>query len=397
MKILYLDCFSGISGDMWISSLLDLGLSLADLSQYLDQLGLQAELQQERCSISGITASRFLVKAPPHPPLRHLHDIQEILTRLKDATICHQANIVFSTLAEAEAKVHGTSVDAVHFHEIGAVDTIVDVVGVLFGLQQLKIEAVYASPIPWSRGFITIDHGIVPLPAPATAELLRGIPCYGVEADIELVTPTGAALLKTLVKQYGNLPACSPLAIGYGAGSLQRPDQKPNMLRAVLAEESSSIPSCEPITVLECEIDDMNPEMFSHIFETLGTDPQVKDFFVTSVQMKKNRPGFLLTLLCEPVNSRAWADWLLINTTSLGVRICEQQRLILPRSEVTISSPWGPIRAKKAVLPDGSFRCKPEYEDCVRIAKQFNIPLSQVYSELSRDGVVDNYILTKEG
>ena len=135
---------------------------------------------------------------------------------------------------------------------------------------------------------------------------MRGIPCYGVEAGIELVTPTGAALLKTLVNQYGDLPACSPLAIGYGAGSLQRHDQKPNMLRAILAEDLSSTASREPITVLECEIDDMNPEMFSHIFETLNTDPQVKDFFVTSVQMKKNRPGFLLTLLCEPVNGRAW-------------------------------------------------------------------------------------------
>lgn len=383
MKLLYLDCFSGISGDMWLSSLLDLGLSLADLSAYLDQLGLQAELQQERCSISGISASRFLVKAPQHPPLRHLHDIEEILTRLNDATICRRANQVFSTLAEAEAKVHGINVDAVHFHEIGAVDTIVDVVGVLFGLQQLEIEAVYASPIPWSKGFITIDHGVLPLPAPATAELLCGIPCYGVEAGIELVTPTGAALLKTLVKQYGDLPTCSPLAIGYGAGSLQRHDQKPNMVRAILAEDSSSVASLEPITVLECEVDDMNPEIFSHVFETLNTDPQVKDFFVTSVQMKKNRPGFLLTLLCEPVNGRAWADWLLINTTSLGVRVSEQQRLVLPRSEITISSPWGPVRAKQTVLPDGSHRCKPEYEDCVRITKQFHIPLPQVYGELT--------------
>ena len=275
MKLLYLDCFSGISGDMWISSLLDLGLSLADLSEYLDQLGLQAELQQERCSISGISASRFLVKAPQHPPLRHLHDIEEILTRLNDATICRRANQVLSTLAEAEAKVHGINVDAIHFHEIGAVDTIVDVVGVLFGLQQLEIEAVYASPIPWSKGFITIDHGVLPLPAPATAELLCGIPCYGVEAGIELVTPTGAALLKTLVKQYGDLPTCSPLAIGYGAGSLQRHDQKPNMVRAILAEDSSSVASLEPITVLECEVDDMNPEIFSHVFETLNTEHQI--------------------------------------------------------------------------------------------------------------------------
>lgn len=382
MKFLYLDCFSGISGDMWISSLLDLGLSLPDLSQYIDQLGLQAELQQEACSISGISARRFLVKASPHPPLRHLHDIQDILTRLPDDTLRNQANTIFLTLAEAEARVHGVSVDAVHFHEIGAVDTIVDVVGVLFGLQQLGIAAVYASPIPWSKGFITIDHGVVPLPAPATAELLRGIPCYGVEAGIELVTPTGAALLKTLVKKYGDLPACSPLAIGYGAGSLQRRDQKPNMLRAILAEDSSSVASLEPITVLECEVDDMNPEIFSHVFASLSANEQVKDFFVTSVQMKKNRPGFLLTLLCEPVNCRALADWLLLNTTSLGVRVSEQQRLVLPRSEITISSPWGPVRAKQAVLPDGSHRCKPEYEDCVRIAEQFQLPLGQVYNKL---------------
>lgn len=386
MKLLYMDCFSGISGDMWISSLLDLGLSVHDLSQYIDQLGLQVELRQEHCSISGISACRFQVEVLHNPPLRHLHDIQELLARLPDESLHSQANTVFLTLAQAEAQVHGVSVDTIHFHEIGAVDTIVDVVGVLYGLQQLKIDAVYASPVPWSKGFISIDHGIVPLPAPATAELLCGIPCYGVEAGIELVTPTGAALLKTLVKQFGNFPACSPLAIGYGAGSLKRHDHKPNMVRAVLAEDSSSISSLEPITVLECEIDDMNPEIFSHIFETLHADPQVKDFFITNVQMKKNRPGFLLNLLCDSVNSRAWADWLLLNTTSLGVRIYEQQRLILPRLEETISSPWGPIRCKKALLPDGSYRCKPEYEDCVRIAEQHNLPLSQVYYKLTQLG-----------
>jgi len=386
MKLLYMDCFSGISGDMWISSLLDLGLSLDELSSYIKMLGLQVELQQERCAVSGISACRFLVKTMHNPPLRHLHDIQEILARLPDESLRSQANTVFLTLAQAEARVHGVSVDTIHFHEIGAVDTIVDVVGVLHGLQQLKIEAVYSSPIPWSKGFISIDHGIVPLPAPATAELLRGIPCYGVEAGIELVTPTGAALLKTLVKQFGNFPACFPLAIGYGAGSLKRHDHKPNMVRAVLAEDSSSTSSLEPITVLECEIDDMNPEIFTHIFANLHANEQVKDFFVTSVQMKKNRPGFLLTLLCEPANTRAWADWLLLNTSSLGVRIYEQQRLILPRSEITISSPWGPVRGKKALLPDGSYRCKPEYEDCVRIAEQHNLPLSQVYSKLTQLG-----------
>lgn len=386
MKLLYLDCFSGISGDMWISSLLDLGLSLDELSSYISPLGLQVELQQESCTISGISACRFRIESSPHPPLRHLPEIQEILARLPDEPLRHKANTIFTTLAQTEARVHGVSPQDIHFHEIGAVDTIIDVVGVLYGLQQLKVEAVYASPIPWPRGFISIDHGTVPLPAPATAELLCGIPCYGVEAGIELVTPTGAVLLKTLVKQFGDFPACSPLAIGYGAGSWQRHDNKPNMVRAILAEDNTSTSSLEPITVLECEIDDMNPEIFTHLFNSLQTNKQVKDFFVTQVQMKKNRPGFLLTLLCDPVNSRTLADWLLLNTTSLGVRIYEQQRLILPRWEETLASPWGPIRCKKALLPDGSHRCKPEYEDCVQIAQQHNLPLSQVYYQLTQLG-----------
>lgn len=384
MKILYMDCFSGISGDMWISSFLDLGLSLQDLSEYISCLGLKAELQQERCHVSGITASRFQVQTPGNPPLRHLPDIQRLLDLLPDKELRCQAEAVFSCLAEAEAQVHGVSVDAIHFHEIGAVDTIVDVVGVLFGLQQLKIEAVYASPIPWPKGFISIDHGVVPLPAPATARLLCGIPCYGVDTDMELVTPTGAALLKTLVKSFGNLPACSPAAVGYGAGWRQRPDKIPNLVRAVLAESPGTWSSLEPITVLECEIDDMNPEVFTHLFASLGANEQVKDFFVTSVQMKKNRPGFLLTLLCEPDHSRSLADWLLVNTTSLGIRVYQQQRFVLSRSEVVIPSPWGPIRGKKALLPDGSFRCKPEYEDCVRIAEEYGLTLSQVYSKLAQ-------------
>ena len=380
MKVLYLDCFSGISGDMWISSLLDLGLALEELSQYINSLGVSAELQQERCHVSGITAYRFRVQAPGHPPLRHLSDIQQLLNLLPDEDLRRQANAVFACLAEAEAQVHGVSVNDIHFHEIGAVDTIVDVVGVLFGLRQLNIEAVYASPIPWPKGFVSIDHGIVPLPAPATAKLLCGIPCYGVDIDMELVTPTGAALLKTLVKGFGSLPPCSPVAIGYGAGWRQRSDKIPNMVRAILAEMPGDT-YLEPITVLECEIDDMNPEMFTHLFSTLGTNDKVKDFFVTSVQMKKNRPGFLLTLLCEPNYSRLLADWLLANTTSLGVRVYQQQRFILPRTAVTIPSPWGPIRGKKAVLPDGTCRCKPEYEDCARIAEQHNIPLHQVYCQ----------------
>lgn len=381
-----MDCFSGISGDMWISSLLDLGLSIQELSQYISCLGLGAELQQERYHISGISACRFRVHAPGNQPMRHLSDIQELLKLLPDEELRLQANAVISCLAEAEAQVHGVSVDAIHFHEIGAVDTIVDVVGVLFGLRQLDIKSVYASPIPWPKGFITIDHGTVPLPAPATAKLLCGIPCYGVDIDMELVTPTGAALLKTLVNSFGILPHCSPVAIGYGAGWQQRSDRIPNLVRAVLAESPGNSSSLEPIMVLECEIDDMNPEIFTHLFSSLGANEHVKDFYITSVQMKKNRPGFLLTLLCEPNHSRILADWLLMNTTSLGVRIYQQQRLILPRWEETIASPWGPIRCKKALLPDGTFRCKPEYEDCARIAAEYGLPLSQVYCKLAQLG-----------
>lgn len=382
MNLLYMDCFSGISGDMWISSLLNLGLPFQDLSEYIRHLNLGVELSQETCTLSGITATRFFVTDTKSQPLRHLHDVFAVLESVHEDSIRQQAQSIFHLLADTEARVHGISPAAVHFHEIGAADTLVDVVGVLYGLQQLKVDRVYASPVPWSRGIVHIEHGHVPLPAPATAELLCDIPCYGVDAGMELVTPTGAALLKSLVVKYGDLPSCQPLAIGYGAGLRQRRDGIPNLLRVVLAKSDQPASIGEPISILECEIDDMNPEFFTYLFELFNSSGSVRDFYVTPIQMKKNRPGFLLTILCDPVYAHELANTVLIETTSLGVRICQQQRLVLPRQETIVSSPWGPVRCKTVQLPNGLQRSKPEYEDCVQISRQHNLPLSQVYSHI---------------
>lgn len=380
--LLYMDCFSGLSGDMWISSLLSLGVRLDDLGHYMRAMNLGVELHAETCTVSGIACQRFAVKTLAHQPLRHLADIEQCLRRVPDASIRETAYEVFVALAEAEAKVHATDPGSVHFHEIGAVDTIVDVVGVLYGLRHLQVKQVQASPLPWSRGMISIDHGKVPLPAPATALLLKDIPCYGVDAGIELVTPTAGALMKVLVSHFGEFPVCFPQAVGYGAGSLQRSDGVPNLVRAVLARPSLSSTPWEAVAVLECEMDDINPEWFSHIFAELLSSPQVLDFYVTSVQMKKNRPGFLLTVLCPPAAAAEVAQWVLSNTTTLGVRITQSQRLILARQESLLDSPWGPVRCKIAFLPDGSRRYKLEFEDCLRISQEHGIPLAAVYAHL---------------
>lgn len=383
MSLLYLDCFSGVSGDMLIAALIDLGVNKEELSSYIDQLGLNAKLNFETVRISGLAAARFTVETTSQQPLRHLPDIYQILDRLPEEAIKEQSKRAFYLLASAEAHVHGVDMSTIHFHEIGAVDTIIDIVGTLFALRKLEVQRVYASPLPWSRGLVNIAHGNMPLPAPAAAELLTDIPCYGVEAGIELVTPTGAALLRTIVSQFGEFPGGTPCKIGYGAGSLQRSDGVPNLLRSVLVQNSYTSVSGEDIAVLECEIDDMNPEIFSSLMETFTTDASVLDFYMSPIQMKKNRPGSRLTWLCRPENVTELTRKIFLSTTTLGVRVNYQQRSVLPREQQFLESSWGKVAYKTAVLPDGSLRHKLEYEDCASISRQTGLPLLHVYQKLN--------------
>lgn len=376
---IYIDCFSGVSGDMLLAGLIELGFPLEKLHEIVGQLGLAIEIDSQTTRVQGIQA-RWLRIVDPSPVMRHLSDINPLIADSQlPAGVKEKTSQVFSLLAEAEAQVHGIAVDEVHFHEIGAADTLVDIVGVIYGLHYLGIDELFCASLPWSDGLIKMQHGLYPGPAPAAALLLKGMPCYGVQAGMELVTPTGAALLKALKPQFGILPPFSPEKIAYGAGSRRRSDSVPNILRLVLGKRSPSALTQEEIAVLETQIDDMSAEHYAFLFETLFQDPAVIDAYTSQIIMKKARPGYLLTVLTRPEWAAQVSSLIIFHSTSNGVRCSYQSRLVAGRHLESIDSPWGSITVKSVLLPDGSRRYKPEYEDCQTIARQNNLPILLVY------------------
>ncbi|QGU00623.1 hypothetical protein SYNTR_2029 [Candidatus Syntrophocurvum alkaliphilum] len=394
MNNLYFDCFSGISGDMLIASLLDLGVEIDYIKDMISLLNLSVSVSCDKKIVKGISSTKFSVNSSNNAPLRHLPDIEEIImtSKLED-DIKSRSLGVFYQLADAEATVHGIPREKVHFHEIGAVDTIVDIVTSFLCLKYLDIDTVISSPIPWNNGYITISHGTYPLPAPATALLLSGIPCIGTNVNMELVTPTGAALISSIAKSFGVFPTSIPKAIGYGAGSNERGDSVPNLLRAVLLEPTDNLSlQNETVAVLETEVDDLNPEIFTHLYDKLLMDEQVLDLFTTPIIMKKNRPGVLLTIISKPENINKLSKLLISETTSLGVRYRLQQRMCTIREEQSVTTPWGSIKIKKAYLPSGGTRIKPEFEDCRMIAQDHNLPLIEVYSKIYSWLVQNSYL-----
>lgn len=383
MSFLYFDCFSGISGDMIIAALLDAGASFEDLSRAIDGLDISARLEHTTRSVQGIRCSSFSVSSSA-APLRHLHDIQSILeASLLPSPIKSKSLEVFQRLAAAEAHVHGIKPDEVHFHEIGAVDTIVDVVGTLVCLDSLGKHRAYVSALPWSGGMTTMEHGRYPLPAPATAVLLTDYPCFLCDAGMELITPTGAALITAIAAPRIEGLDFVPKRIAYGAGQRVRKDGVPNLLRVILADESQP-PGRETVAILETEVDDLNPEIFSHLHGLFQSDPAVLDFFTTPILMKKNRPGHLISVLTKPDACSRLCQVIMRETGSLGVRHRLQKRIALDRQETLLNTPWGEVRLKTADFGDGVTRSKPEYEDCHRIALENNLPLIAVLSAVSR-------------
>ncbi|MEN6327109.1 MAG: nickel pincer cofactor biosynthesis protein LarC [Syntrophomonas sp.] len=382
MDFLYFDCFSGVSGDMLIAALLDLGVDFENFIEEIARLNLSLSLSCEKVNVSGIISSRFLIDQANCTTHRHLPDICRIIesSTLK-GEIKQKSLAVFNKLAAAEAQVHGVPLENIHFHEIGAVDTIVDIVGTFICLDLLNISQIYASPLPWSQGFIDIEHGRYPLPAPAVVLLLKGVPCCSAPIAMELVTPTGAALITSLTSSFGPIPNSTPLEIGYGAGTTKREDRVPNLLRVVKASLSPALkPGQELVAVLEAEVDDLNPELLGYLFETLLSDDDVLDLYTSTVMMKKNRPGFLLTVMARPAAIDKVAGILFRESTTLGIRHRLQARTILPRHYENVHTPWGPVRVKVAHLPEGEVRAKPEFEDCRAIAASHNLPLPKVYA-----------------
>ncbi len=377
MKILYFDCFSGVSGDMTLAALLDLGLPLEKLREELKKLTLENySLEVHPGSRSGIAALGLEVKVGPREENhRHFSQIREMILKSLLAPEVKEVSLaIFQRLAEAEARVHKKTVEEVHFHEVGAVDSIVDIVGTAIGLQHFKPQKIYTSELPVGRGFVQCQHGRLPLPAPATVEVLKGYPVKSVPVEGELVTPTGAAIVAALSSKVSPFPSMIVEKIGYGMGKKEFPD-RPNLLRLVLGEVSEDYLTDRAV-VLESNLDDMNPEFYDYLMERLFQKGAL-DVALSPLQMKKNRPGTLLRVIAEEKDAEALSELILRESTTLGVRSFSVDRKKLPREVREVETRYGKIRVKVS----GEVRFQPEYDDCRRIAREKGIPIQEVYWE----------------
>lgn len=381
-RVLYLDCYSGASGDMLIGALLDAGLPFELLRGALGSLALDDEctVSVEPVSRSGIGASKFVVTETGADTgghkHRHLSGIRKLVDRSALSTSAKErANRLFLRLAETEAAIHQMPVEKVHLHEVGALDSIVDIVGGVFGLEWFGAERVVASPLNVGSGTVVCEHGTLPVPAPATAALIAGVPVYAAGPPGEKLTPTGALLVTEFADEYGVLPPMRIEHIGYGAGS-RDPKDYPNVLR-VLVGESEEAGATDRVTVVECEIDDMNPQLFGVLMDRLYEAGAV-DVFYTAVQMKKNRPGTHVTVLAPPARRQAVADALFRDSTTIGLRYRDVDRDTLPRELVTVTTPFGDVRCKVARHGAGVANVAPEFDDCVRLSDEHGVPVKDV-------------------
>lgn len=387
MRIAYLDCASGVSGDMTLGALVDAGADLAAIQRGVDSLGLtNVRLIATEVKKRGFRATQIAVEHEPEHAHRHLHHITAMIDRGDLAPRARDfATRIFRRLAEAEAKVHGSTIEKVHFHEVGAVDSIADIVGVAIGFDLLGIDQVACSPVPTGNGFVEIAHGRCAIPAPATGELLRGVPLAPLEVEGELTTPTGAAIVATLARQFGPLPAMTVDRIGYGAGQKDFP--QPNILRLFVGTQSTSAsaagiahpPQIESILLLETNLDDCPGDAIGHAVDRLFAAGAL-DVAVTPIQMKKNRPGVLLSVQAPGADADKIETILFQETTTLGVRRQQVTRTVLAREAAEVATVWGPIAGKIVYLPDCSRRFAPEYEACHRVAVEHKLPLAAVMS-----------------
>jgi pyridinium-3,5-bisthiocarboxylic acid mononucleotide nickel chelatase len=390
MRIAYLDCASGISGDMTLGALVDAGADLAAIQAGIDSLGLPScRLVAAEVKKRGFRATQISVAHEPEETHRHLHHITAMIDRGKLTPRARDlATRIFQRLAEAEAKVHGTAVEKVHFHEVGAVDSIADIVGTAIAFDLLDIERMVSSPVPTGHGFVEIAHGRCSIPAPATAELLRGVPLASSDVEGELTTPTGAAIVAALVGEFGPLPSMIVERIGYGAG--QKDFDHPNLLRILIGDAAapssseylskSRQPHVESIVVLETNLDDASGAAIGHCVERLWAAGAL-DVMVLPIQMKKGRPGVLLSVQAMPADADKLESILFIETPTLGIRRMPVMRAVLARERHEIETRWGRVAGKIAYLPDGSSRFTPEYEACRQIAVERGVNLTDVVNE----------------
>jgi uncharacterized protein (TIGR00299 family) protein len=386
MRIAYFDCFSGISGNMILGALLDAGLELEALKQGLAALGLSGyEIKARRVLKRYIAGTLVEVKTLEEGVERHLGDILGIIEGSDlSGEIKETCGSIFTRLAEAEARVHGLDVEDIHFHEVGGLDAIVDVVGSVVGLDLLGVEEVYSSPLHLETGFVKCAHGKLPVPAPATLKLVKGVPTYGRDIEAELTTPTGAAIITTLAQGFGRAPLMAVEAIGYGAGHRDLPI--PNLLRISIGEATEAGDQGyeeDVVTVVEANIDDMNPELYEHVVERLF-DRGALDVFLTPIQMKKGRPAVKLSAIVREADLSGVLNALFDETTTLGARLYDARRKKLSRESALVETRYGKVGVKVGKVGDVIKNISPEYEDCRRIASQLDIPLKEIYDEAKR-------------
>jgi uncharacterized protein (TIGR00299 family) protein len=398
VKILYFDCFSGISGDMTLGALIDAGLPFGALKDAFGSLALSGvHIHADRVLRAGVSATKFVVHAhahdtpehhhheheppgtlpgtqPPAPSTPHLHQhrsLPEIFALIDKTTLSaagrERAKALFQRLAEAEAAIHQMPVEQVHLHEVGALDSIIDIVGVVFALEWVGADRIVCSPLNVGGGMVQSAHGLFPVPAPATLELLGNAPVYSGAVQQELVTPTGALIVSAYAGSFGPIPAMSIEQVGYGAGDRDDP-ATPNVLRVLIGRDTDR-PRAERVSVVECEIDDMNPQIFGVVMDRLLAEGAL-DVFYTPIQMKKNRPGTLMSVIAVPPARERLTATIFRETTTIGVRYREMTRECLDRETTTLTTPLGPVRFKVARRNGEILNASPEFDDCVRLAEQ---------------------------
>jgi pyridinium-3,5-bisthiocarboxylic acid mononucleotide nickel chelatase len=402
VRILYFDCFSGLSGDMALGALVDAGLPLEDLRGALGSLALgDAHVHAHRVLRAGVSATKFTVHqhrhegghdqahehagsagdAHPHEHGNHPHrSLVEIFHLIDHSNLPPQgrarAKAMFQRLGEAEAAIHGTSIDTIHLHEVGALDSIIDIVGIVYAMEWANADRVVCSPLNVGGGMVQSAHGVFPVPAPATVTLLGDAPVYSGRVQSELVTPTGALIATTYASEFGPLPAMSIERVGYGAGDRDDP-VTPNVVRVLIGRAADAPRPGDRVTVIECEIDDMNPQIFGVVMDRLYAAGALEVFY-TPVQMKKNRPGTLLTVVAAPERRAAMSDIVFAETTTIGLRHYDVDRECLQREIVRVETPIGAVRFKIARRDGRVVNATPEFEDCAALAREKHLPVKDV-------------------
>ncbi|MGQ9571289.1 MAG: nickel pincer cofactor biosynthesis protein LarC [Thermodesulfovibrionales bacterium] len=387
MKIAYFDCFSGISGDMCLGAIVDAGVPIQSLKRELRKIPIRGyELKVQRVKRAGLVATKVdVVTRSAFSVQRSGGRKWKVVERIiQDSTLSYaikQKGLdIFKTLFEAEAKVHGKHLDDVHLHELSGVDCIVDIFGTLIGLDMLGVEKIYSSPVNLGGGTVKTQHGILPVPAPAVVEILKGVPVYSTDIGSELTTPTGAVILKNLSSGFGDIPLMNIEKTGIGAGSKDFKD-RPNVLRLFIRNSSS--PLFNKITLIEANIDDMNPQVYEYVMEKLF-EKGALDVFLTQVIMKKGRPGIKLTVLCNESDRDLLIKTILNETTTIGVRFYNNvDRVMLEREIRELDTEFGKVRIKISRLGKELLKASPEYEDCKKIAKRTGIPLVDVIRRIT--------------